>query len=136
MKKGWMVFVLLLAGVAGAMAVFPNGKPPAGNAVVGTTGASERLTTTSDSALGLTLQSGQGGSLYITGLQAGGLAERAGLRIGDHIVAIGGQTNLAISDLLSLLRGQAGQSLTVTLERAGQAQTLTLPALAEGNSAP
>lgn len=53
-------------------------------------------------------------------LVEGGAAEAAGLRVGDEVIAIDGVPLTAWSELVARVRGAAGRSLHVVVERAGQ----------------
>lgn len=62
---------------------------------------------------------------YVVSVNAGGAAERAGIRAKDLIIAFGGQKISTITDLTRALRGyKAGDTTTVTLIRGGQEMTL------------
>lgn len=56
----------------------------------------------------------------------GGPADRAGIRTGDVIVAVGGVNTAGADAVIAAIRShQPGQRVTVTLERHGQRQTVT-----------
>ena len=90
--------------------------------------------------IGINLQSNQqnGQNVHvIVHIIAGGPAEKAGVRVGDQIAAIDGQSLTAKSqtDVAGLLRGRAvtdpadkalGTTVKLTLRRAGQDQTINL----------
>ena len=62
---------------------------------------------------------------YVVSVDAGGAAERAGIRAKDLIIEFGGQKISTITDLTRVLRGyKAGDTTTVTLIRGGQEMTL------------
>jgi regulator of sigma E protease len=66
----------------------------------------------------------------VGGLSEGMPAQRAGLQIGDRIRAIDGESIETWDKMTELVSGAPGQVLTVTVERAGSAQTLPVtPAL-------
>ena len=60
---------------------------------------------------------------------AGDPAERAGLRPGDRIVRVDGEEadGLSLVDVLQRLRGPAGTTVGVTVQRAGEAVDLVIP---------
>ena len=60
-------------------------------------------------------------------VKPGGPADRAGLRTGDYVTAVNGQPLLSIEPFVEAEQGRYGQPLTLTIERAGQSQTVTLP---------
>lgn len=70
------------------------------------------------SVLGLTLEEG---SLKVASLSPGGLAERAGVRVGDRLVSIGGLRLRGAADLVL-----PPQDRTLVVEREGLAAELTL----------
>lgn len=57
---------------------------------------------------------------------AGRPAERAGLRSGDHIMAVNGQPVADWEDMTTQIAPRAGATLTLDVERAGERLTLTL----------
>lgn len=61
------------------------------------------------------------GYVYISDPYEGFPADRAGLRPGDKILAVNGESTRGknSSDVSALLKGQAGTSLTLTIERVG-----------------
>ncbi|MET9673285.1 S41 family peptidase [Streptomyces sp. NPDC006482] len=71
-----------------------------------------------------------GGGVEVTRVQAGGPAERAGLRVGDRLVAVDGRPvgGLSVSEVVSLLRGDGvpGSAVAVRVERGRVAWTRTL----------
>ena len=69
-----------------------------------------------------------GTGLILTSVIAGSPAETAGLRAGDVITAIDGQSTLGVgTEIISTwIAGEEGSSLTVTYEREGSSCTVTL----------
>ena len=62
---------------------------------------------------------------YVVSVDAGGAADRAGIRAKDLIIEFGGQKISTITDLTRALRGyKAGDTTTVTLIRGGAEMTL------------
>lgn len=59
-------------------------------------------------------------------VNAGSPAERAGLRVGDHVVAVAGQAVFTQEELMQAIQKRPGQTLTVTVERKGRAETFTV----------
>jgi hypothetical protein len=79
-------------------------------------------------ALGVDLIEGPGGFL-ITRLEAGGDADRAGLRAGDLLTAIGGvpAAGLGVASFVALAAAGASDGVVaVSVSRAGHADTLSL----------
>jgi carboxyl-terminal processing protease len=68
------------------------------------------------------------GRIYVIGVSRGMPAERAGLRYGDAIVAVDGQTakDWSQSDALKNVRGERGTEVEITVERAGEPKLLTV----------
>ncbi len=64
----------------------------------------------------------QGKWVYVSEPYENSPADRAGLKAGDRIVSIGGESaeGKTVSDISSALRGQAGTSITIGLERNGK----------------
>lgn len=62
----------------------------------------------------------------IVRVMAGTPAEQAGLREGDHVIALGGQPVQRIDDFRTLTQQHAGQPITVTVLRDGQQIDLTV----------
>jgi len=64
----------------------------------------------------------QGDSVYIAEPYEGLPADKAGIRIGDRIVAVGGESTKGktTSDVSSAMRGQAGTEVALRLERDGK----------------
>ncbi|MBQ7279763.1 MAG: S41 family peptidase [Bacteroidales bacterium] len=70
----------------------------------------------------------QGKNIYIAEPYEGLPADKAGLKAGDRIMSIGGESTEGKSnaDVSAALRGQAGTSVTVRLERNGKSYEKTL----------
>lgn len=70
-----------------------------------------------------------GGALTVTSPMIGSPAEQAGVRPGDVIVAADGRRldELPEDEALALLQGEAGTTVVVTIQRAGQMTPLQLP---------
>ena len=68
------------------------------------------------------------GKIYIAEPYKGLPADQAGLKAGDRIVAVGGESvdGKTTADVSAAMRGQAGTALTLTLERDGQQFDCTL----------
>jgi hypothetical protein len=64
--------------------------------------------------------------LTLSAVGAGDPAERAGLRAGDHILAIDGETTdgMSLADALQRLRGEAGTSVGVSVQRPKTSETV------------
>lgn len=142
MKRPWLKLGAVLLGVAlltwaGATVKPGMGQPvvnppaaPTAPGVAGTptparssatsTPTAEPLTTTlEDLITGLTVTV-RDGSLVVTAVRAGSVAQQAGLRVGDVIVAVGGQSDLTLNHLVTLLGGQAHKHLEFSVKRSGQ----------------
>jgi len=67
-------------------------------------------------------------SLLVTQVVEGGPAQKAGLQAGDIIVTIDGKqtAGLSTADESKLLRGPAGTSVTIVLQRKGEAAPITV----------
>lgn len=77
-------------------------------------------------------EAGTTGGLYVTGITPGGPAASAGLRTGDVITRIEGQSAVDPNQLFAItLTRRAGQTVSITYERNGQstATTVTLGSL-------
>lgn len=72
-------------------------------------------------ALGLQLQ---GGPVTVTEIVPDSAASRAGLMVGDRIVALDGAPAGNAASLIAAIRSKPGQSVTIGVERAGQAHQL------------
>lgn len=65
--------------------------------------------------------------IYVLGVSPGMPAEKAGLRYGDAIIAVGDVSakNWTQSDALKHVRGEYGTSVSITVERAGEPEPIT-----------
>jgi len=65
--------------------------------------------------------SGSGGGLIIQSVITGSPAQAAGLRAQDQIIAVNGQSveNVSVDTVASLIRGQAGTKVTLTILHSG-----------------
>ena len=78
-------------------------------------------------ALRGTLNLSQESALLVSGVESGGPAERAGLLVGDVVVALAGQPVRHSEDLLALLGAErVGQATTVQVMRAGELRELSV----------
>ncbi len=68
------------------------------------------------------------GRIYVLGVSPGMPAEKAGLRYGDAILTVDGQSakGWTQSDALKNVRGDYGTSVDMTVERAGQPEPITV----------
>jgi carboxyl-terminal processing protease len=59
------------------------------------------------------------GSLRLSSVQTGSPSARAGLRVGDVLIAVGGKAvvGLSVADAVSLLRGPAGSAVAIVVRR-------------------
>jgi carboxyl-terminal processing protease len=66
--------------------------------------------------------------IYVIGVSKGMPAERAGLRYGDAIIAVDGQSakDWSQSDALKNVRGERGTQVEITVERAGEPEPVTV----------
>ena len=80
--------------------------------------------------IGAALQLG-GDGIHFGAVYAGDPAERAGLRAGDRVVRIDGEDadGMSLADVLQRLRGQAGTTVGVSVERGGTGETLDFTVL-------
>ncbi len=70
----------------------------------------------------------------IGGLEAGEAAEAAGLKVGDRIVSCDGQAIAGWEDWVDYVRGHAGQTIRVEVERGGERLLMEMqPRLVQGN---
>ncbi len=67
------------------------------------------------------------GRIYVIGVSKGKPAERAGLRYGDAIIEVDGQSakDWTQSDALKHVRGEQGTEVVITVERAGTPKPMT-----------
>src|SRR5499433_2298027 len=77
--------------------------------------------------IGVTINQ-RNGRLYVLGVSQGMPAERAGLRYGDAIIAVDGNStkDWSQSDALKRVRGERGAEVSVTVERPGEPGPLTV----------
>jgi carboxyl-terminal processing protease len=77
--------------------------------------------------IGVTINQ-RNGRLYVLGVSQGMPAESAGLRYGDAIIAVDGQStkDWTQSDALKHVRGERGAEVSLTIERAGAPEPLTV----------
>jgi carboxyl-terminal processing protease len=77
--------------------------------------------------IGVTINQ-RNGRLYVLGVSHGMPAERAGLRYGDAIIAVDGHStkDWTQSDALKHVRGEPGEEVSITIERAGAPGPLTV----------
>ena len=77
--------------------------------------------------IGVTINQ-RNGRLYVLGVSRGMPAERAGLRYGDAIIAVDGNStkDWTQSDALKRVRGERGAEVSLTIERAGAPEPLTV----------
>src|SRR5215468_5953859 len=77
--------------------------------------------------IGVTINQ-RNGRLYVLGVSQGMPAESAGLRYGDAIIAVDGQStkDWTQSDALIHVRGERGAEVSLTIERAGAPEPLTV----------
>jgi len=68
------------------------------------------------------------GRIYVLGVSAGMPADKAGLRYGDAILSVDGQSakGWTQSDALKYVRGDSGTTVEITVERAGQPKPITV----------
>jgi len=64
----------------------------------------------------------------IGGVSPGSPAEQAGLRAGDHVVAVAGQPVFTPEELIQAIQKRAGQTFDVTVERDGARRTVQVTA--------
>jgi carboxyl-terminal processing protease len=76
--------------------------------------------------IGVTINQ-RNGRIYVIGVSEGMPAERAGLRYGDAIIAVDGQSakDWSQSDALKNVRGERGTEVEITVERAGEPKPVT-----------
>jgi carboxyl-terminal processing protease len=77
--------------------------------------------------IGVTINQ-RNGRIYVLGVSPGMPAERAGLKYGDAIITVDGHAtkDWSQSDALKYVRGERGTTVSVTVERAGETEPLTL----------
>jgi regulator of sigma E protease len=65
-------------------------------------------------------------TLDVTELEPGMPAEKAGVQVGDHIVALDGKPVVALGSMIETLRRTKSQPLQLTVSRDGQLKTFTI----------
>jgi S1-C subfamily serine protease len=75
---------------------------------------------------GLAESTGQRAGLVVTGLQANGPAESAGVLLGDVLLGLDGERVESIADLQAALEERASRAVPLRLLRAGIAHELTV----------
>lgn len=77
--------------------------------------------------IGVTINQ-RNGRIYVLGVSPGMPAAHAGLRYGDAIIAVDGHSakDWTQSDALKYVRGERGTEVEITVERAGEAQPVTV----------
>lgn len=75
--------------------------------------------------IGAYVRMGEDGKLEISGIIPGTPAEEAGLRAGDKVLAVDGQSIVGYSlyEAIALIRGPAGTQVTLLIERPGERET-------------
>jgi carboxyl-terminal processing protease len=75
--------------------------------------------------IGAEVSQDEDGALIIVSPMAGSPAEEAGLQSGDRVLAVDGRDirDLNLDSIIALVRGPAGTSITLTVERAGVPDT-------------
>lgn len=78
--------------------------------------------------VGLWLYRAADGSFEVSNVRAGAPAALAGIHSGDELVSVGGRhvTGLGVSDVAALLRGAAGTTVTLGVQRGGDRRTVAL----------
>ncbi len=78
--------------------------------------------------IGASLGSGSGG-IVLSSVFPGEPADRAGIRAGDRIVSIDGEdaAQMSLADAIQRLRGEAGTSVGVSVERGGKPLDVVIP---------
>ncbi|MFD4241530.1 S41 family peptidase [Streptomyces sp. NPDC058525] len=78
--------------------------------------------------VGLWARRGPEGRIEVDKVQPAGPAARAGVRAGDRLLSVDGHavTGLAVTDVIALLRGQAGTPVVLNLSREGADLTETV----------
>lgn len=81
--------------------------------------------------IGLAVQPGEAGGAVVTALRPDGVADRAGVRIGDELISIDGKPVASMDDLGVALRGAGGREVPIVLSRDGEGITVVaLPEIA------
>lgn len=77
--------------------------------------------------IGVTVQR-MTGAVGVVSVASGGPAEAAGMKPGDLIIAVEGQdvTYLSVDELVPLIKGEAGTTVTLTISRNGEELTMTV----------
>ena len=78
--------------------------------------------------IGVTISPLEEGGFEIIEVNAGGPAEKAGLQLGDIIIGVDGQSVLEMDTAAcrDLVRGKAGTIVQITVNRAGEEQTISV----------
>jgi len=78
--------------------------------------------------IGAYVEEAPGGGVYIIRVFEDGPAERAGLKAGDIVIAVGGQdiTDQILNESLLLIRGPAGTPVTLTVIREGEEEAFDI----------
>jgi len=78
--------------------------------------------------VGMTVQSAKGGGLEVVTVYDGSPAKAGGVKPGDRIVAVDGRSVVGrtTTQATALIKGKAGTSVTLTLERGGARHDVTL----------
>lgn len=91
--------------------------------------AAARARRVGHSALGLQLAPGPGGSVAVAAVAPGGTADRVGLRAGDRLLAVDGETlrGRPLAEAVALLEGPTGSAASLRIQRGGRRLQLVLP---------
>lgn len=111
-------------GVNGAVNAAGAAAGQAGNVNAGAAGAADAAAGATRS-LGVNVREAQNG-LTISNLNAGSLAERAGLRNGDRIVSLDGKPLRSHQELVNAIRSGTAQTGNLTIVRNGVTQQIPL----------
>lgn len=91
--------------------------------------AAARARRIGQSALGLQLAAGPGGSILVAAVTPGGTADRVGVRVGDRLLAIDGEPISArrLADAVAMLEGPTGTAALLRIQRGGRRLDIVLP---------